>query len=176
MYARKTYDDVLEGLREGRVFAVAGDLITHLDVQAAAADRRATVGQTLEVPPGAAVAVTIRFRDPDAMNHGGRNPAVRRVDLITGDVRGPLIDRHAFTNETARVFARFEPQTWRREGEDILIETTLPAVTRDMYLRVRGTSTTDLEPGIDLPGEDPWTDLWFYSNPIFIHAGPATER
>ena len=174
VYARKTYDDVLEGLREGRVFAVAGDLITHLDVQATAADRQATVGQTLEVPQGARVAVTIRFRDPDRLNHGGRNPAVRRVDLITGDVRGPLIDRHAFTSETARVFARFEPHTWRREGDDIIVETTLPAVTRHMYLRVRGTSTTDLEPGIDLPGEDPWTDLWFYSNPIFIHAGPAT--
>lgn len=176
VYARKSYDDVLEGLREGRAFAVAGDLITHLDVHATAADRSAIVGQTLDVPRGGTVAVTIRFRDPDTLNHGGRNPAVRRVDLITGDVRGPLIDRHAVTNETARVFARFEPKTWRREGDEIIIETTLPAVTRDMYFRVRGTSTTDLEPAIDLPGEDPWTDLWFYSNPIFIQAGQTTQR
>ena len=28
VYARKTYDDVLDGLRQGRVFAVAGDLIS----------------------------------------------------------------------------------------------------------------------------------------------------
>ena len=25
-----------------------------------------------------------------------------------------------------------------------------------------------LEPAMDPPGENPWTDLWFYSNPIFI--------
>jgi hypothetical protein len=37
-----------------------------------------------------------------------------------------------------------------------------------MYLRVRGTSTTELEPQMDDAGENPWTDLWFYSNPIFV--------
>jgi hypothetical protein len=26
----------------------------------------------------------------------------------------------------------------------------------------------DEEPVMDVPGENPWTDLWFYSNPIFI--------
>ena len=25
-----------------------------------------------------------------------------------------------------------------------------------------------LEPAPDEPGENPWHDLWFYSNPIFI--------
>ena len=39
---------------------------------------------------------------------------------------------------------------------------------RDVYIRVRGTSTEDSEPPMDEPGEDPWGDLWFYSNPIFI--------
>ncbi len=39
---------------------------------------------------------------------------------------------------------------------------------RDVYIRVRGTSTQDTAPRMDTPGEDPWADLWFYSNPIFI--------
>jgi hypothetical protein len=29
-------------------------------------------------------------------------------------------------------------------------------------------NTESLEPEVDPPGEDPWSDLWFYSNPIFI--------
>ena len=37
-----------------------------------------------------------------------------------------------------------------------------------LYLRVRGTNTTELEPEEDTRGEDPWTDLWCYSNPIFV--------
>ena len=44
----------------------------------------------------------------------------------------------------------------------------LPAAERDLYVRIRGTSTDDLEPPMDGPGENPWHDLWFYSNPIFI--------
>ena len=41
-------------------------------------------------------------------------------------------------------------------------------VISDGYLRVRGTGGDELEPGPDPRGEDPWTDLWFYSNPIFL--------
>ena len=48
------------------------------------------------------------------------------------------------------------------------VEAALPAVDRDLYVRVRGTNTADLEPSVDGAGENPWLDLWFYSNPIFI--------
>ena len=43
-----------------------------------------------------------------------------------------------------------------------------PRSTATSYVRVRGTSTDDLEPAMDGPEENPWRDLWFYSNPIFI--------
>jgi hypothetical protein len=33
---------------------------------------------------------------------------------------------------------------------------------------VRGTNGTELEPEPDLAGEDPWSDLWFYANPVLI--------
>ena len=39
VHARRTYDDVLDNLRRGRIFAVAGDLITELDVNASASMR-----------------------------------------------------------------------------------------------------------------------------------------
>jgi hypothetical protein len=56
----------------------------------------------------------------------------------------------------------------KRQGDVFTATMTLPAVTRNMYLRVRGTSTGEIEPTMDPIGESPWTDLWFYSNPVFI--------
>ena len=45
---------------------------------------------------------------------------------------------------------------------------TFRNVAAARYLRVRGTSTEELEPAPDPRGEDPWLDLWFYSNPVFV--------
>ena len=168
VHARQTYDDVLDGLRSGRIFAVAGDLVSELDVVAAGSQTRATVGETLRIASGSTVDVTIRFRDPDTPNQNGENPKVNRVDVIVGDIRGPVTDPHADTNETARVISRFGAETWSRNSELYTVNTTLPAIDRDVYVRVRGTNGHDAEPVMDEVGEDPWADLWFYSNPIFI--------
>jgi hypothetical protein len=48
----------------------------------------------------------------------------------------------------------------------------ITAIDGPVYLRVRGTSTQEPEPAQDEPDEDPWQDLWFYSNPIFVHIQP----
>jgi hypothetical protein len=48
-----------------------------------------------------------------------------------------------------------------------------PSTIRDidgpLYVRARGTSTDELEPQPDPHGADPWVDVSFYSNPIFIN-------
>ena len=168
VWARATYGDVLDGLRQGRVFAVAGDLISELDVRASVADLQADIGGTLAVERGQTVAVTIRFRDPNAPNENGDNPRVRRVDLIVGEVQGPLSDPTIDRNPTTRVVARVTSERWAQDGEQRTVELSLPNLQRSSYLRVRGTSTRDSEPVMDEPGEDPWDDLWFYSNPIFL--------
>ena len=168
VHARPTYDDVLGGLRDGRVFAVAGDLVTELDVVVSAQTDRADIGGTLRVAPGQPVDVTIRFRDPEDTNANGDRPTVRRVDLIRGEVRGPVADPSNDTNDTTRVVASFTEADWSRSGDLLTIETTLPVFDRGAYIRVRGTNTSDMEPAMDKPGENPWADLWFYSNPIFI--------
>ena len=168
VHARNTYADVLDGLRSGRIFAVAGDLISELDVVADTSSASAGIGQTLRVAANATVNVTIRFLDPDVPNASGNNPKVHRVDLILGDVGGPAADPNTDTNDTTRVVERFTAEVWSHDGELYSVETTLPAVDRDVYIRVRGTNTADAEPLMDEPGEDPWADLWFYSNPIFI--------
>ena len=149
--ARGTYEDVLDGLRSGRIFAVTGDLVTALDVVAEASGRSAEAGGTLEVAPHERVDVTIGFRDPDTPNAHDDNPRVSRVDLILGDVQGPMFD----TNETTRVVARFTEEEWSREGDKYRMSITLPAVDGDVYVRVRGTNTQETEPQMDGPGEDP---------------------
>lgn len=166
--ARKSYDDVLDGLRHGRIFAVAGDLVTELDVEASAVRTRAGPGESLRVPSGTRVMVTIRFRDPTLPNANGGNPSVARVDLIAGDITGPAADRTVGTNPTARVVRRFDHTQWTVTGERREMSFSMPPARKSGYVRVRGTNTNDLEPAMDTVGENPWLDLWFYSNPVFI--------
>lgn len=178
VHARADYDDVLAGLREGRSFAVSGDLISELDVAVSGSRQTAAAGETLQVDAGTPVKVSIRFRDPETKNHRGDPPRVARVDVIAGAVRGLAADPNSDRNETTRVVARFLPASWTTEGDVATFEMTLPAVTRSMYVRVRGTSSQDLEPPMDPIGENPWSDLWFYSNPVFIsiRSGPTSPR
>ncbi|GAB2957693.1 phosphoesterase [Nonomuraea fastidiosa] len=167
--ARQDYDDIMDALRNGRIFVTTGDLITALDVTAAAQGRRATVSETLVINSRGRddVEVEIRFRPLNGRNANGDHPEVRRVDLIVGQVTGVSADLDADTNPTTKVVARFGPNDWRRQGQDRVIRYTLRDVGHDSYLRVRGTSTDEMEPQAD-GKESPWEDLWFYSNPVFI--------
>ncbi|WJH33436.1 phosphoesterase [Paenibacillus sp. CC-CFT747] len=177
--AENTHADILDGLRNGRIFVTTGDLISQLDVTAQAAGKspahaqsngnRASIGETLEIPgQGKDVTVTITFKDPNVNNTNGDNPKVNRVDLILGEVMGKVADRSAATNPTTKVVARFDESSWKRDGELVTITYTLKNVDKDSYIRVRGTNTSELEPTVDPKGENPWSDLWFYSNPIFL--------
>ena len=168
VHAEPTYDGILDGLRSGRIFVVAGDLISELDVTATVRAASAGIGGTLAVPKGQDVSLQIRFRDPEAGNAADRSPSVARVDLITGDVTRRASEPNADKNPSTRVVSRFTAKDWTHRGDVYTIAATLPRVARNMYVRVRGTSTDDAEPGMDPPGENPWEDLWFYSNPIFL--------
>lgn len=175
--AEKNYSDVMDGLRNGNVFVTTGDLISELDIKAQVAGKKAngkghtaSIGETLTLKNKNSndVTVTIRLLDPNAKNANGDNPNVKRVDLIVGEVAGKVEDRTTDTNPTTKVVNRFEAKDWKQDGEYITMTYTLKDVEKDMYLRVRGTSTDQLEPQADPRGENPWTDLWFYSNPTFI--------
>ncbi|WP_300577201.1 phosphoesterase [Phenylobacterium sp.] len=171
--AVRSHADILDGLRQGRVFVTTGDLVSELDVSAQAGAERAEIGGTLKVAPGGDVVVTIRLRDPATVNAAGRTPQVARIDLIVGDVTGPAADRDAAVNPSTRVAQRFTAADWRRDGEEIVVTHTLSGLSGDAYVRVRGTSGGELEPTPDPKGEDPWSDLWFYGNPIFLEMTPA---
>lgn len=112
--------------------------------------------------------VTISFQDPDRLNNNGDNPSVRRVDLIMGSISKSATDPADDTNTSTRVIARFGQSEWSDLGTFRSVSYTLSDIRTNTYLRVRGTNGNELEPEPDPRGEDPWTDLWFYSNPIRI--------
>ena len=171
VYSRNNAGDILDSLRSGRIFVSTGDLVSELYVNAATTGGNvADIGGTLRFEPGESIVVMIRLRDPEGQNPHGDNPSVNRVDLIAGDVAGPVSDRSQDTNPSTRVIRRFDESDWTRDGEFISMTERLNDVDGSLYLRVRGTNTAEPEPLEDTRGEDPWTDLWFYSNPIFIEA------
>ncbi|WP_298174957.1 phosphoesterase [Novosphingobium sp.] len=170
VHARRDHGDVLDGLRNGRVFVTTGDLISELDVsvQVHGGKQAAMMGGMIMAKPGDDIDVVIRLRDPAGANHGGFTPDVARVDLIVGDVTGPVADRTTDKNATTRVEKRFTAADWTKAGEVLTMRHTLRAVRGPIYLRVRGTNTGQAEPITDPKGENPWDDLWFYGNPVFV--------
>ncbi|MET9817272.1 MULTISPECIES: phosphoesterase [unclassified Streptomyces] len=167
--ARQDYADIMDGLRNGRVWVGTGDLITSLDLTASSRGRDAAMGETLTVSARnrTDVDIEIRFRPLEGKNANGDRPEVRRVDLITGRITGPSASLDTDTNPTTKVVARFGPRDWRKQGKEYVIRHTLRDVEGDLYARVRGTSTDEAEPLAD-GQESPWDDLWFYSNPVFV--------
>lgn len=119
-------------------------------------------------------------------------PAVKHVQLIAGEVTGrltPGTDAYSKqgTNPSTKVVATYDPTTWTT-AEDGYTECTyqVNSVAKDMYFRVRGTNLPPNTPyetddqgnplfdnlvhsGLGIDGADEaWSDLWFYSNPIFV--------
>lgn len=161
-------DSILAAMRAGRIFVTTGDLVSRVDFSAEAGSYSAVTGGTLPVKRGTDVVVTVRLRDPQTLNANGENPALARVDLIRGVVTGRQANRSADTNPTTTVAARFTPANWTRDGEDIVIRYTLKGLRKNEYIRLRGTNGEELEPQPDTNGESAWSDLWFYTNPIFL--------
>lgn len=170
VFADKTPDAIIAGLRSGKIFVTTGDLVSELDVsvKAVGGTASATMGGSLASRHGQSIEVTILFRDDASLNANGENPAVARVDLIRGDVTGAVASKTVDRNPTTRVEARFAPAQWSRVGDYTTIKYVIPNVTKNEYIRVRGTNTAELEPLADPNDENPWSDLWFYSNPIFV--------
>ena len=165
--AARNHDDIIDGIRNGRVFVTTGDLVSELYVTVSAGNRQADIGGLLTVNENELVTVEIRFKDPVTPNASGINPAVERVDLIIGEVSGRHDDLNTDSSPSTRVFHRFT--AWSSEGGFQVMSYSFK-MTKPFYVRVRGASDKDeLEPLPDETGEDPWNDLWFYSNPVFVN-------
>ncbi|MCT9935235.1 PHP domain-containing protein [Planotetraspora sp. A-T 1434] len=174
-----SYGAVMEGIRQGRIWVDHGGLINGLVVRARTSDRRGvTLGGTLYVRQGAQVEVSIEITLANRPNWAQFVPALARVDVIQGDVTGPASDKDVFTTPATKVVQSFEVG---KNNGTVTFTYNVGAVDRPVYVRLRGTDGNRGAPGllgagvdphgpqIDVFGDaDPWKDLWFYSNPIWI--------
>jgi hypothetical protein len=105
-------------------------------------------------------------------------PKLARVDLIVGDVTGPVADKDIFTTPTTKVAKSFEVN---KSTGTVTLKYSFGAVDHAYYLRLRGTdgnrgavglngaAVDPAGPAMDVLGAaDPWKDLWFYTNPIWV--------
>ncbi|MBF9263361.1 S-layer protein [Paracidovorax cattleyae] len=195
-------DGLIDSLRAGRSFGVFGDLINALDFNVSGTAGRATMGQEIQAAPGERVTVRIRFKSPPVNNYqrpvasgnpGNMTPRVDHVDLIVGDVGAkaqPGTDAYRQAiNPSTRVLRRFTAADWATDEEGYNMVEFPMTVTKNQYLRLRGTNLGENVAGLTSGGEpladqpvtttDPATrhdqindrnygNLWFYSNPVFV--------
>lgn len=173
-----SYAAVMDGIRAGRVWVDHGRLLSGLDVRLSGGRRWATLGGALHVRKGTNVTLTVDVSLAGAPNWAGFVPKLARLDIIQGDVTGRVPDRDTFTAPTAKVVRSYEVN---RSTGTVRFTYSLGRVDRPLYVRLRGTdgnrSATGLMgagvdpvgPAIDVVGDaDPWNDLWFYSNPVWV--------
>ena len=132
------------------------------------------------------------------------NPTLDHIDLIAGEVTNKIDPSDTRYNDpnvsTTKVIARFDAlggvidgngvisTAWNELGNGIKEITHKVTIDRPMYFRLRGTNhglneegETDENgnPTVDVFGENTakkaFSDLWFYSNPIFINVANATS-
>lgn len=181
---RNTYAAVMDGLRAGRVWVDHGHLISALNVQLHSNPfgldlpiPGTPLGGTLTVRRGAPVQLSIDIDLANGPNWAQFQPTLARVDVIAGDVTGPAGNRDSFTAPTAKVVKSFDVG---RNSGSVSLRHSFTA-EKSFYVRIRGTDGNRSAPGLggvsvdpagpamDVVGDaDPWKDLWFYSNPIFV--------
>ncbi|ODA70158.1 PHP domain-containing protein [Streptomyces sp. AVP053U2] len=176
------YRAVMDGLRAGCVWVDHGGLVDSIDtrVRVTGGPPRsgAVLGGTLTVPRGTPVELALEIELPVVPNWAQFVPRLARVDVIQGQVTGPVADRDTFTAPRTRVVTSFEVGPGARK---LSVRFDLGPVDEPFYVRLRGTDGNRSQPGpmgadidpygpaLDVDGDqDPWTDLWFYANPIWV--------
>ncbi|WP_049578079.1 PHP domain-containing protein [Streptomyces sp. SBT349] len=173
-----SYAAVMEGIREGRIWVDHGGLISALDAQVRGGNRSAGLGGTLHVRRGTHVELTMEIALANGPNWARFVPKLARVDVIRGVVTGAADDRDTFHAPETGVATSFEVN---KSTGSVTFTYRLGRVDRPTYVRLRGTDGNRSQPGLngasvdpsgpalDVLGDaDPWLDLWFYSNPIWV--------
>ena len=171
---------LMDGLRAGRIWVDHGGLLDACDVRVEGGGS-AGLGGTMIVRKGTKATVTISITPATQPNWACFVPKLARVDAIIGEVTGPAKDADVFTAPGTRV-AKSWDVTKYGPGEAFTLTLTLPEVAeRGCYVRFRGSDGKRLAagpmgakvdpagPAIDVMGKaNPWDDLWFYTNPIWV--------
>lgn len=173
--ASRSYVDIMRGLQSGRVVAVHGRLIDGLDLRVRAKSdgdtRGVSIGGRTFVRRGTDVEVSIEVTLADRPNFGGAVPKLAKVDLIAGPVTGPAADRDTLSAPETKLVETFAVPG-RAKGK-VRFTHVFRNVDRAFYVRLRGSDGNRLDsagnPVMDVLGDDdPWSDLWFYANPVFV--------
>jgi hypothetical protein len=175
----RSYAAVMKGIRAGRAWVDHGRLIDGLDIRARSATGASVLlGGALRVRKGTRVKLDVTIRLASKPNWAQFVPRLARVDVIQGNVTGPVSDRDTMSTPGTKVVRSYEPSAGKPA---LTFSYDLGAVDQPVFLRLRGTdgnrsavgflgSNVDPEgPAMDVLGNaDPWTDLWFYTNPLWV--------
>jgi hypothetical protein len=165
-HGKPTARDVLRGMRSGNSYIVMGDLITELEFTAQVGFKKATMGETLYVKPGAKVVIKVKVKDPQGSNHCPyifnnpslaqldihqplNQPVLHHVDLISGDVYGKISPTDTakyqdLTNKTAKVVKQVMTTEMAGGDKGWRSFTYEYEAKQSSYFRLRGTN---LPPG-----------------------------
>jgi len=173
-----SYAAVMNGMRAGRVWVDHGALLDSLDVRLRAGGDEVSLGGVLTARRGTPVTLTIRIQTAVLPNWSQVLPKLARVDVIRGAVTGPAGDRDAFSAPGTRVVQSYDVSA--QQGS-ISLSYALGPLDDGLYVRLRGSDGNRLAPGLngaavdpagpvmDVVGDaDPWNDLWFYTNPMWV--------
>ncbi|MHB9860255.1 PHP domain-containing protein [Streptomyces sp. YIM S03343] len=173
-----SYKAVMDGIRAGRVWVDHGGLISGLDARLRSGKRAATLGEMLTVRRGSQVDLVVEISLAGGPNWSQFVPQLARVDVIQGTVTGAVSDKDAFTTPDTKVVKSFEVN---KSTGTVRLTYSLGKVDKPFYVRLRGTdgnrsavgimgaSVDPAGPAMDVVGDaDPWKDLWFYSNPMWV--------
>ena len=176
-----SYAAVMNGLRAGRVWVDHGSLLEGLDVRVRRAGSDGPgfpLGSAVDVKRGQRLELVISIDPATQPNWAQFVPRLAKVDVIRGAVTGPVADRDTFTTPDTRVVETYDVSGRRRR-----IDLTYPLgkAVEPFFVRLRGSDGKHTQPGflgaaVDPAGpridpignSDPWRDLWFYTNPIWV--------
>ncbi|WP_409485294.1 PHP domain-containing protein [Arsenicicoccus dermatophilus] len=177
---RRDYASVMRGLRDGRVWVDHGRLVKDLDVRVAVDGHQVGLGGVITARRGARVDLFVRVQQQNLPSWGGLLPHVAKVDLISGPVTGPAKDRDSFVAPDTKVARSWDVST-TAAGQWAVLTWTTTVGDQGLYVRLRGSDGKRVAPGLrgaavdpagpalDVVGDaDPWNDLWFYTNPIWV--------
>lgn len=156
---------IFDSVRAGNSFSVSGDLITkeftYTAEIAGLPGGKAKMGETLVVPRGRSVLITLEVNLPTAPNNSPysfnnpslmqlniqeplNRPTLRQVDFIRGNITGVVPANNPNytnpTNPTAQVAASFSSANWTASGQKRTMKYLITNVQTNQYVRVRGTN------------------------------------
>jgi len=162
-------------MQSGLILTTHGGLIDGADIRVSTSDdpQGVTTGGRTFVKKGGTVTATITINLASRANYAGFIPLLKKVDLISGPITGPVTDKQTMFAPSTKVEKTF--QVSQTSGQ-VVLTYTYKNVGNSFYLRYRGSdgnilAANGVYPAMDVLGDsDPWKDLWFYTNPVFIDA------